>query len=304
MKKWRKRILWGVGLGLAALVAAGGVMFYLSTNTPDWYRSKKLSPQAIVELRKAAEDKLVDMQGWVQGSAARSVRAGRPRVATDPDAPPPTTKTITLSEDELNAMLATWEEKLLERFGQYIADPQMGLRDGHIIMAVRLKDADRVLSVHIQPKLDDQGLFILSIDQLKVGWMTVPKALWSSYTDKLAEVLTPKVEENRTNARLEPDGVGNEAAVASLMTRLLLRSLKDQSADPVIFLPPDPNHLERGYPVKITEAKVENQALTLTLNTLTGDEQKQLLARIRAPFGEEPPPTLAAAAGGPVAKKD
>lgn len=305
MKKWRKRILWGVGLGLAALVAAGGVMFYLSTNTPDWYKAKKLSPQAIVELRNAADDKLKLVQKWVQDSAAQPARAARPPVATDPDAPPPVTKAISLSEDELNAMIATWEEKLLQRFGQYIADPQMGLRDGHIILAVRLKDANRVLSVHIEPKLDDQGMFILSIDQLKVGWMTVPKALWSSYTDKLAEVLAPKVEENRTNARLEPDGVANEAAVASLMTRLLLRSLKDQSADPVIFLPPNPDHLERGYPVKITEAKVESQALTLTFHTLTGDEQKHLLARIRAPFGEEPPPTLATAvAGGPVAKKD
>ena len=72
MKKWRKRILWGVGLGLVALVAAGGVMFYLSTNTPDWYRTKRLSPQAIVELRKTAEDKLVGMQNWVQGSAQQT----------------------------------------------------------------------------------------------------------------------------------------------------------------------------------------------------------------------------------------
>jgi hypothetical protein len=304
MTKWRKRILWGVGTGLLLLVAAGGVMYYLSTNPPSWYRAKKLTPQAIAELSKSAEVKLGGMQQWVQGSQAWPAQSSRPKVATDPDSPPPPAKTITLSEDELNAMLATWEEKLLQRFGQYIADPQMGLRDGHIIMAVKLKDADRVLSVHVQPKLDNEGMLTLSIDTMKVGWMTVPKALWSSYTSKLAEVLTPKVEESRVGARLEPDGTGNVEAVASLMNRLLLQSLKDKSADPVLFLPPDPSHLERGYPVKVTEVKVENEALTLTLATLTGEEQKHLLTRIRAPYGEEPPPAITAKVPEAVAKKE
>jgi hypothetical protein len=307
MKKWRKRILWGIGVGLLGLVAAGGVMFYLSTHSPDWYRAKKLSPQAVADLRKTAENKLSGMQSWVQGSAQWPKVGTRPPVATDPEVAPPTTKTITLTEDELNAMLGTWEEKLLQRFGQYISDPALGLRDGHVVLAVTLKDAGRVLSVHVQPRLDDQGMLILSIDELKAGRMTVPKMLWSSYTDKVAELLGPKVEESRTTARLEADGTGNEAAVASLMNRLLLRSLKDKSADPVLFLPPDPSHLERGYPVKVADVKIENESLTLTLVTLTGDEQKHLLARIRAPFGEEPPPVIGApapvaAAGAPAGK--
>ena len=54
------------------------------------------------------------------------------------------------------------------------------------------------------------------------------------------------------------------------------------------------SHLERGYPVRLTEVAVADQTLKLTVVTLTGEEQQHLLARLRAPFGEEPEPALAA----------
>jgi hypothetical protein len=302
MKKWRKRILWSFVVVLLLLVAGGGVLLYLSNTRPDWYRSKKLSAQQMVGLRDQAQTKLIGMQGWAQEQVAWPKVANRPPVDTDPTTAPSATRSLTLSEDELNALLEGWQAELLQRFGQYITDPALALRDGHIIVAVTLKDSTRVLSVHIQPKLDDQGLLTLSIDQFQAGRFPVPKAIWSSYTDKLIELLQPKLDEIRTHARMEPDGTANKEAVASAMNRLVLQSLKDKSADAVLFVPPDPAHLDRGYPAKVTDVKIENQALTLTFVKLTAEEQQHLLSRIRAPYGEEPPPAIASDAAV-VAKK-
>lgn len=294
-KTWRKRILYGFLVVLLLIGGAIGVMYYMSGARPDWYRNKKLSDAEVAQFRRTAEDKLKNMQGWAQAQAEWPKVSARPRVDTDPTTAPAETRTLTISEDELNALLAGWEQKLLEAFGQYISEPYLGLRDGHLIAAVKLKDAGRVLSVHVQPRLDDKGMLTLPIDSLQAGIIPVPRALWSSYTDKLAELIKPKVEDARTKARYEGDGVANGEAVSSSLNRLLLQSLKDQSSDAVLFLPSDPSHWsEQGYPAKVTAIKIENQSLTLTLAKLTPQEQQHLLARIRSPYGQEPDPPIAA----------
>lgn len=295
MTKWRKRILGTFVVVLVLLGVGAGVMFYLSKAKPDWYRSKVLSTQAMFHLQQQANDKLSDTQTWVQDTAAWPSVSTRPKLGTDPTSAPAAEKTITLSEDELNAVLAQWwEPELKPKFGQYLEEPYIALRDGMLIAAVKLKDADRVLSVHLAPKLDAKGMFSLAIDHLEAGRFTVPRVLWSSYTDKLVELLTPQIEQNRTTAQFEGNGFGNESAVASAMTRLLLQSLKGESADAVLFMPADLSHTKRGYPVMVKAIKIEKQAMSLTLGRLSGDEQKHLLERIRAPYGEETPPPITA----------
>jgi hypothetical protein len=93
---------------------------------------------------------------------------------------------------------------------------------------------------------------------------------------------------------MEADGMASADAVTSALDRLLLNSLKEKGSDAVLFLPADPSHMERGYPVKVTNIKIEEKQLSLTLVTLTKQEQDQLLARVRAPLGEEPEPPITA----------
>ena len=294
MKKWVKRIIIAAVLLIVLIVAGGLTIVYMSGSRPSWYRSKKLDAKEQLVYSEQAKDKFVRMLGWAQDSSNWPVDATRARVDTDPTTAPAKTYTISLSEDELNAVLNTWVEPLLEHYGKYISDPFLGLQDGHIVLAVTLKDSERVLSVHVQPVLDEKGMLTLSVDSLMAGRITVPKVLWSGYLQKLGNELKPKLESVRSNARLEASGTANTEAVASGMCRLVLQSLQGKPGDPILFLPNDISHLERGYPVRLTEVAVADQTLKLTVVTLTGEEQQHLLARLRAPFGEEPEPALAA----------
>lgn len=297
MKQWRKRFLGGFVVVVLLLIVGACVLWWVSYGRPSFY-GKKMTAAELAKNFTAASGKLVGMQKWAQENQQWQYLTSTPgastqRVNTDPTTAPATSRTITLSEDELNSVLDKHEKELIDKYGQYISDPYIALYDGRIVLAITLKDADRPLSVHVEPVLDDKGMLLLKIDHLQLGKITVPRGLWGSYLDKLAEQLTPKVEQSRQGARMDPDGLASSDAVASELNRLLLNSLKGKSYDPVLFLPPDPSHMERGYPVKVTDIKINEKGLTLTLVTLTKPEQDQLLARIRAPLGDEPAPPIA-----------
>lgn len=294
-RKWLKRLMLGVVVLLVVLVGTAVAAYFMSGSAPSWYLSKKLNPQEVARLELQARNKLLSMQNWAQDQSNWPSQSSRPRVDTDPTTAPSNTRTITLSEDELNAMMSVWEQKLLEKYGQYISDPYFGLRDGHIVLAVTLKDAGRVISMYVEPRLDKQGMLLLSANSLVAGRIPVPRGLWSGYTDKLAKQLSAKLEHAREQARLEADGTGNAAAMISAGNRLLLNSLKDIPSDPVLFIPSDPQRWdEKGFPVKVVDVKVANETLTLTAVTLTGPEQQHLVSRLRAPLAEASPPPITA----------
>jgi hypothetical protein len=249
----------------------------------------------------------------VQESRQFDASHAREPVPTDPTTAPSTTHTLTLTEDELNVMLAPQEKMLLARYGQWIDEPYVHLNGGRMVLAVTLKDTARVLSVHVEPKLTDEG-FTLAIDKLELGDQAVFRFLWSGYVGKLGEQCRPKLDEVRKNAawieRRLPDGtrlagsdMGNEAAVASAMNRLVLRSIEGQAADPVLFLPVDGKFEHGGFPMRVTDVKVNDGTISLTFKPLTPAERDHLMARLKAVYGKEPPPSLAPGKPGDKAAK-
>jgi len=296
MKKWRKRILWSFLVLLLLIGGFAGFGWYMSLQRPDFYRSKQLTAAETLANRKSAEQKLVKMQDWMQDQRQWPVK-NRPRVDTDPTTAPSESWELVLSEDEFNGLLNNFEGALLERYGQYISDPYLGIRDERLILAVTIKDAGRVLSIYLNPKLDEKGMLVLEIDKLKAGRLPVPRALWDSYTEKLAELLRPTAQKTGGGSRMEPDGSASAEAVAVQRTRLLLNSLKGKGSDSILFLPTVPDNWNNGYPVKVTAVKIADQSLTLSVTRLTKSEQDQLIQRIGAPFGEEPEPAITGPAG-------
>ena len=63
------------------------------------------------------------------------------------------------------------------------------------------------------------------------------------------------------------------------MGELLVNSLHERPASPVLFLPIAGS--SRCLPVQLTDVQIENQTLQMTVRPLSGDEQKKLLAHIR-----------------------
>jgi hypothetical protein len=166
------------------------------------------------------------------------------------------------------------------------------LRDNRIILAATVKDMNAVVSAHFEPSLipDPQAAspenkkLQLRVAQVASGRLSLPEFTWSGYRDKLVNVMTRKVEESRSKADIHPDGSANEAAVIVAMNTLLLHALNDQPADPVLFLPHDKQ--KTGYPVKLTNVKVSNDSISLTVVPLNAQERKDLLASLRKPSGK------------------
>ncbi|HEX8916186.1 MAG TPA: hypothetical protein VF796_27805, partial [Humisphaera sp.] len=302
VRTWIVRILLLAVLGVVVFVGYGLWVMHKTGVRPSWYRNP-LTPAARAAAEKSGYTKLSGLQTWVQESRQFDASHAREPVPTDPTTAPSSTHTLTLTEDELNVMLAPQEKMLLTRYGQWIDEPYLRLHGGRLILAVTLKDTGRVLSVYVEPKLTDDG-FMLSIDRLELGEQNVFKFLWTGYVGKLGEQCRPKLDEVRKTAgwieRRLPDGtrlagpdMGNEAAVASAMNRLVLRSIEGQPADPVLFLPVDGKFEHGGFPMRVTEVKVNDGNLSLTFKPLTPAERDHLMARLKAVYGKEPPPSLA-----------
>ncbi|QOV87550.1 hypothetical protein [Humisphaera borealis] len=295
-RSWLKRLLLGITLLLVLIAVGVATLAYMTGRSPSWYRTNVMDDKTMTRNYDSALVKLGLMQNWAQDQSNWPHRTARPRVDTDPATAPAKTQSISLTEDELNAVLWKEREKLLERYGHAIADPYIAIHEGHIVLAVTHKGTGRVVSVHVAPKIDEQGLFILSVDSLMAGSIPIPKALWSGYTDKVSGALKPALDAVRDNAAIETDGTWNQAAVVAARCRLVLSSLNGKSDDAVLFLPPDPKKLENGYPVKITQIKIENQTMSLVVIPLDFEEQQRLLLRLRAPIGESPAAPIASKA--------
>jgi hypothetical protein len=96
--------------------------------------------------------------------------------------------------------------------------------------------------------------------------------------------MTRKMEESRSKADIHPDGSANEAAVVVAMNTLLLQALNNEPAEPVLFLP---HELQKtGYPVKLTDVKVANDSIRLTVVPLNAQERKELLESLRKPYAK------------------
>src|SRR5580765_7702039 len=104
-KKWLKRILIACGV---LLLAGVGLMFGLNRlrhRRPDWYPANAPDPASIRAAVQSVKDKFAGVQGWAADTNAheRTQLSGRDPVATDSTTPPEKTKTISLTDAELNA---------------------------------------------------------------------------------------------------------------------------------------------------------------------------------------------------------
>src|SRR4051812_35712729 len=107
MRKWFKRFLLAMALGLAllALFLTGG--FVLLRGTPSYYRRSTLTTQQRAEAATRAESKLSQMQNMAVDAHGAEVQ--KLRGVTQPTTLPGAT-TFSFSDDELNALFNKWAE--------------------------------------------------------------------------------------------------------------------------------------------------------------------------------------------------
>ncbi len=305
MKKFLKRLAKIVLLVVVVGAIVGGVALWRSRQRPDWYaKLSLLDPKQQAEAARRAQNKLSATIDWAAGRQAAELRgeAGAPggggggvgAPATRPTPPPapgasspPTSApkpvlSVSFTEQELNAIFQKWsaEANWEATYGEYLQAPAIALRDGRLVLAgtVKVREVDRVVSLHFRPHLDQQGDLLLDLDQVLAGQMPMPQALFDGYRRRLRDKLAGALPRHRRAARVAPDGSVNEAALKAAMGQLLLDVLDRKPSDPVLFVQANGG---RTVPVKLSGVDVEGDAVTLAVEMMTARERQAFVDRLR-----------------------
>lgn len=233
--------------------------------------------------------------------------------------------TLSFTEEELNAFFAKWE-KLYDwdkKYSAYVSDPAIILHDGRIILAGRSKDLGTVLSAHFDPQLTASGAdakgagapaaqqssasldgasppasgdeparkLYLKLDRLLAGNLPLPQSFFDKYRATLGDRLKASLPGYQRDATLFKDGTANTAAVVATMGKLFLHVLDREPGAPILFLPVPGK--EGSMPVQLTEVRVHDKTLSLTIKLLDRAERQSLLTEIRRPYEEEAMTTAA-----------
>ena len=99
-----------------------------------------------------------------------------------------------MTDEQLNAFFQKWEnvqrQKLLEEF---VEDPRIVIREKQLILVGKVKSMGIVLSLIFEPRLADNGDFMLNLVRVQGGMLTVPDAMWSGKRDSIEQMLARKL---------------------------------------------------------------------------------------------------------------
>jgi uncharacterized protein YpmS len=290
MRKWLKRFLLGIALGMAllALFLSGG--FVLLRGTPSYYHQSTLTSQQRAEAATRAESKLSQMQNFAVDAHGAEVQ--KLRGATHPSAPPGVT-TFSFTEDELNALFNKWADlhDWKDVLSRVVREPMIVLQDGRIIFAgkVTLKNVDTVVSIEFEPKITADGQLDLRLASILGGKLPLPRdtvisPLRQRATEQIVQVLPPLQE----RATITPEGAANESAAKALYSKLLLHTLNDELSDAAVFLPMLSSH-NLLAPFKLTNVSIADGSLSFTVVPMSASERSNLLTDIKHPVSLQVP---------------
>ncbi|HEX8523871.1 MAG TPA: hypothetical protein VF669_16575 [Tepidisphaeraceae bacterium] len=284
MRRWTKRLLACLAVLLFAVIifCSGSLMLY--KGTPDWYASK-LTKEKVAQVAHQAEEKLTRTQNWavmLNGDAVRSNLAHQSGHKT------PATRAeeghdIRFSQDELNALFDKWSGAYgwSSKYGQYLEEPRIVLKDGRLILAALVKDVGAVVSFHFVPKLDEKGMLHLDLVQVLGGRLPLPDAVWDGYKQKMIESLHKWIPIWQQTARVYPQGAANPQAMYVTLSKLVLHAANHEPAESILFLPLVEN--AKAVPVKVTDVGVDNGEIDLNVRRLNPTETAKLAQSLREP---------------------
>lgn len=285
MVKWLKRIVLLTALVLLVFLGFSLWSWHLLRGTPDWYHPPELSVEEREAAANRADQRILDTLSWASEVQAQQTRQ---RVGGSAATSRPTTaplKTISFSEAELNAFFQKWNRanNWEAVYGTYMTDPVMVIHEGRIIIAGKMKEIGTVASIHFEPSIDENGKFHLKMARMLGGRLPLPTSMFSKYRTRMINGLQRRLPAWQQQAQIDSAGA-NSPAVYAGMSKMFLRTLNDQPAEPTIFLPTTGS---AKIPVRLKEVHVEDKTLTLSVEPLDASERSNLLERLRKPYGTE-----------------
>jgi hypothetical protein len=280
MKKFLRWVLILVMVLVVIGVAAPLFVRHRMRAQPEWYPRARLAPDEQAAAANRADQKLIAARSEIAEAYAAQTRAAR--AGQTPATSPADSFVISLTQDEINAWLPKWENELgwSHRIDQYLDDPTIIFRDQEIILAATVKDWNTIVSLHFAPQMDDGKLHI-TLSGVTAGTLPLPRVSWSGYQDRLLNSLQTRLADFQKRAQIDSSGHANSAAVLAAMSELLIHALKDEPAEPVLFLPEQFGKNPKSLPVRITDVTVANKTLNLTVRPMNQAERAKLLEYIR-----------------------
>lgn len=270
MKKALKRIAAVCAVLVVIALAAGWYLRRQALAVPEFYK-----PIQSEEQRRAAGD-AADKKatGLVSrlNEFTTAERRGEPSHAAQ----------VTFTESELDGLLHKWI-KLLNReqdMARYAVDPVIRLRDGKIIVAARVPDLDAVISMHFVPRINEAGRAELTLERIWAGEVPIPQALLGRLRQKVNDGILRDLPQWQARAKIAPDGVANQEAIAATTSKMIAAALNERPAEAVAFVPA---YGSKYVPVQFTEINVTPEGLTLTVSPMNAAQRAELLTRIKQP---------------------
>ena len=281
MKKFLRWVLILVMVLVVIGVAAPLFVRHRMRAQPEWYPKARLAPDEQAAAANRADQKLIAARSEIAEAYAAQTRAARS--GQTPTTSPADSFVLSLTQDEINAWLPKWENELgfSHRIEQYLEDPTIIFRDQEIILAATVKDWNTIVSLHFVPQMEEGKLHI-TLSGVTAGTLPLPRVSWAGYQDRLLNSLQNRLGDFQKRAQIDSSGRANSAAVLAAMSELLIHALKDEPAEPVLFLPEQFGKNPKSLPVRITDVTVVNKTLNLTVRPMDQAERAKLLQDIRS----------------------
>jgi uncharacterized protein YpmS len=280
--KWLKRSLYLLALALLTLLA---ISVFLYRGTPSWYRPRIATTQQVKDAVNRADQKLLDLFSWAASAQAQQLR--RLHGSANPNEPPIGPKTVAFDEEEINAFIAAWPSsdntQLQQRISRYFTDGRVAFEDNAIILAGQSPDFGTLASAEFVPSLDADGNFHVILESLRAGRLPIPESAVAKHLQRLQSLLQQQLSLEQPYAKLDPALTANGPALAVAWLRLLLSAMSNRPCDPILVIPFDMTNLRRGMPVNLTDIKVVEGSITLTLQPLAPDDRNKLLGWLTQP---------------------
>ncbi len=279
--KWIRRIFIFLLLVIVLLLIASAAGYKMLHGTPQWYKRLAMDDAARNEAANRADQKLIATATQTQ-RAQMALRFPN----SHPDGPAAATvdRTLELSltEDELNAFFAKWDqqEHISDRYARFFREPQLILHENHLMLAANATELDAVVSAEFAPAIRE-GKLDLKLVSVRAGNLPLPQSFWDRYRTRLLTSVQAHLPLYERSAGINPDGSANESLVNAVMGKLFIQAMNDQPADPTLFVPYANQSFKKKYlPVRLTGVSIDQKVLHLSFAPLTPTEREALVASI------------------------
>jgi hypothetical protein len=271
-------------LGLVGL----GVLYHLSKRTPSRYLPNALTEEQIREAaRRVDTQKVPELLNFANKAHAAAAAARNSQArgqAVPPNATQPAPLTLSFTQDEINSSLIKWSQQYKGTIERYVTQPYVALDEGQIILMGTVPELGRVVSMYLAPKVDEKGQFHCDANNVYLGSLPIPDSMFKTYRAKLENSLKSKMPGWQKGSKIDTGGAANPDARALILSRLVLQLLNRESGPAVLFLPRRPEDWNNTVPVRLTEVKIDKEAVTITVNPTSAEERAALAEQIREPL--------------------